>query len=169
MLLFFQVGTSLSSRECLTSVKTMTSLRWKPDSFYNFFYQKADTLAQVVLGHEMAHSVIGHTAEQLTRASFIQVSTNLRVGAGRRYQPLAYVYFHHQQILSQVNPQLILLVPFALLWAALPNDGVALVADWFFQKVCSLLSIGCWGLIVSATILNVVTSTDWWIPKFSFF
>ena len=91
MLLFFQVGTSLSSRECLTSVKTMTSLRWKPDSFYNFFYQKADTLAQVVLGHEMAHSVIGHTAEQLTRASFIQVSTNLRVGAGRRYQPLAYV------------------------------------------------------------------------------
>ena len=97
----------------------------------------------MVLGHEMAHSVIGHTAEQLTRASFIQVSTNLRVGAGRRYQPLAYVYFHHQQILSQVNPQLILLVPFALLWAALPNDGVALVADWFFQKVGSLLSIGC--------------------------
>ena len=29
--------------------------------------------AQVVLGHEMAHSVIGHTAEQLTRSSFIQV------------------------------------------------------------------------------------------------
>ena len=28
---------------------------------------------QVVLGHEMAHSVIGHAAEQLTRASFIQV------------------------------------------------------------------------------------------------
>ena len=23
----------------------------------------------------------------------------------------------------------------ALLWAALPNDGVAFVADWFFQKV----------------------------------
>ena len=40
MLLFFQVGTSLSSRECLTSVKTMTSLRWKPDSFYNFFFIK---------------------------------------------------------------------------------------------------------------------------------
>ena len=30
---------------------------------------------------------------------------------------------------------MILLLPFALLWAALPNDGVALVADWFFQKV----------------------------------
>ena len=26
----------------------------------------------------------------------------------------------------------------ALLWAALPNDGVAFVADWFFQKVAFL-------------------------------
>jgi len=67
---------------------------------------KNDDQLAVVLGHEMAHSVIGHTAEQLTRASFIQ---------------------------------LILLLPFALLWAALPNDGVALVADWFFQKVVSFV------------------------------
>ena len=32
-------------------------------------------------------------------------------------------------------PQLVLLLPLALLWAALPNDGVAFVADWFIQKV----------------------------------
>merc|ERR1712203_643240 len=67
---------------------------------------KNDDQLAVILGHEMAHSVIGHTAEQLTRASFIQM---------------------------------ILLLPFALLWAALPNDGVALVADWFFQKVVSFV------------------------------
>jgi len=67
---------------------------------------KNDDQLAVVLGHEMAHSVLGHTAEQLTRASFIQ---------------------------------LILLVPFALLWAALPNDGVALVANWFFEKVVFLV------------------------------
>ena len=32
----------------------------------------------MVLGHEMAHSVIGHGAEQLTRASFIQVINNIK-------------------------------------------------------------------------------------------
>ena len=31
----------------------------------------------MVLGHEMAHSVIGHTAEKLTRTSVIQARTNL--------------------------------------------------------------------------------------------
>jgi len=63
---------------------------------------KNDDQLAVVLGHEMAHSVIGHTAEKLTRTSVIQSA---------------------------------LLLPMALLWAALPNDGVAFVADWFFQKV----------------------------------
>ena len=77
---------------------------------------------KVVLGHEMAHSVLGHTAEQLTRASFIQV---IRL----RALPTTCV-------LNPLSPsQLVLLVPFALLWAALPNDGVALVANWFFEKV----------------------------------
>merc|ERR1712107_660960 len=63
---------------------------------------KNDDQLAVVLGHEMAHSVIGHTAEKLTRTSVIQSA---------------------------------LLLPMALLWAALPNDGLAFVADWFFQKV----------------------------------
>ena len=30
---------------------------------------------------------------------------------------------------------LVVLIPLALLWALLPNDGIALVADWFFQCV----------------------------------
>ena len=76
---------------------------------------------KVVLGHEMAHSVLGHTAEQLTRASFIQV---IRLRA-----------LLTTSVLTLSPSQLILLVPFALLWAALPNDGVALVANWFFEKV----------------------------------
>jgi len=56
---------------------------------------KNDDQLAVVLGHEMAHSVIGHTAEKLTRTSVIQSA---------------------------------LLLPMALLWAALPNDSVAFVA-----------------------------------------
>ena len=31
--------------------------------------------------------------------------------------------------------EVVTLLPFALLWAFLPNDGVALVANWFFEKV----------------------------------
>jgi len=63
---------------------------------------KNDDMLAVILGHEMAHAVLGHTAERLTNASFLN---------------------------------LVLLLPFALLWALLPNDGVALVANWFFDKV----------------------------------
>jgi Zn-dependent protease with chaperone function len=60
----------------------------------------------IILGHEMAHTVLGHVAEKLTMASFVQV---------------------------------VLLVPMAVLWAILPNDGVALVADWFIDKVIRLI------------------------------
>lgn len=31
------------------------------------------------------------------------------------------------------------LVPLALLWAVLPNDGIALIADWFFNKVIEVV------------------------------
>jgi len=60
----------------------------------------------VILGHEMAHTVLGHVAEKLTTASFLQ---------------------------------LLLLLPLAVLWAALPNDGVALIANWFIDKVVEVL------------------------------
>ena len=89
---------------------------------------------KVVLGHEMAHSVLGHTAEQLTRASFIQVeifTNNMCVDP-----PFPSSSPNVNMCVDPLSPsQLILLVPFALLWAALPNDGVALVANWFFEKV----------------------------------
>jgi len=65
-----------------------------------------DDQQAMVLGHEVAHSVIGHSAEKLTRASVMQ---------------------------------LVLLLPLALLWAALPNDGVAFVANLFIRKVASLI------------------------------
>jgi len=60
----------------------------------------------IILGHEMAHAVLGHSAEKLTLASFLQV---------------------------------VLLLPFAVLWAVLPNDGVALVANWFMEKVLDVM------------------------------
>jgi len=60
----------------------------------------------IILGHEMAHTVLGHTAEKLTLISFLQM---------------------------------VLLVPMAVLWAMMPNDGVALVANWFIDKVIHLL------------------------------
>lgn len=65
------------------------------------FCENDDQLG-VILGHEMAHAVLGHVAEKLTLASFIQV---------------------------------VMMLPFALMWAVLPNDGIALVANWFIDKV----------------------------------
>ena len=32
-----------------------------------------------------------------------------------------------------------LLVPLALVWALLPSDGIALVANWFIDKVVSIM------------------------------
>ena len=64
-----------------------------------------DQLA-IIIGHEMAHSILGHGAEMLTMASFVHV---------------------------------IMLVPMAVLWALLPNDGIALVCDWFMDKVTDVL------------------------------
>jgi len=60
----------------------------------------------IILGHEMAHTVLGHVPEKLTMASFVQM---------------------------------VLLVPMAVLWAVLPNDGVALVANWFIDQVIKLI------------------------------
>jgi Zn-dependent protease with chaperone function len=33
----------------------------------------------------------------------------------------------------------VLLLPLALLWALLPNDGIALVANWFADKVVAVM------------------------------
>ena len=64
-----------------------------------------DQLA-VIIGHEMAHSILGHLAEKLTMASFVHV---------------------------------VMLVPMAVLWALMPNDGIAMVCDWFIDKVTDVL------------------------------
>jgi len=65
-----------------------------------------DQLA-VILGHEMAHAVLGHIPEKLTMASFVQ---------------------------------LVLLVPMAVIWAIIPNDGIALFTDWFINKVVEIFT-----------------------------
>ena len=64
-----------------------------------------DQLA-IIIGHEMAHSILGHIAEKLTMASFVHV---------------------------------VMLVPMAVLWAIMPNDGIAMVCDWFIDKVTDVL------------------------------
>jgi len=69
------------------------------------FLENDDQLG-IILGHEMAHTVLGHVAEKLTMASFVQM---------------------------------ILFVPMALLWALLPNDGIALVANWFIDNVIEIV------------------------------
>ena len=63
-----------------------------------------DQLA-IILGHEMSHAILGHVAQQLTMAGFINM---------------------------------VILVPMAVIWAMLPNDGIALVTDWFIQKVTDI-------------------------------
>ena len=50
--------------------------------------------------------------------------------------------------------QLVLLLPLALLWAALPNDGVAFVADWFIQKVAVHQGFRKLGLPLARSLLT---------------
>lgn len=47
---------------------------------------------------------------------------------------------HVQEKLTLVSfVELVLLVPLAVLWALLPNDGIALVANWFIDKVVTIM------------------------------
>ena len=55
--------------------------------------------------------------------------------AGRTTTLMANALIFSIYFILSNYPQLVLLLPLALLWAALPNDGVAFVADWFIQKV----------------------------------
>ena len=90
-----------------------------------------DQLA-VVLGHEMAHAVLGHVPEKLTLASFVQVFIVRSPGSLLEQIP------YYDITMITVYCQMVLLVPMAFLWALLPNDGIAFVADWFVQKVSKL-------------------------------
>ena len=90
-----------------------------------------DQLA-VVLGHEMAHAVLGHVPEKLTLASFVQVFIVRSPGSLLEQIP------YYDITMITVYCQMVLLVPMAFLWALLPNDGIAFVADWFVQKVSQL-------------------------------
>ena len=46
---------------------------------------------------------------------------------------------HNSEELCKSNLMTLgLIIPLAVLWAIVPNDGIALVADWFFNKVKKL-------------------------------
>ena len=48
--------------------------------------------------------------------------------------------FSQAEKLSYVSlVNVLVLVPLALLWALLPTDGIALVADWFFKRVVDVV------------------------------
>ncbi|XP_064624426.1 metalloendopeptidase OMA1, mitochondrial-like [Lineus longissimus] len=64
-----------------------------------------DQLA-VILGHEMAHAILSHGAEQLSFAHLID-------------------FF--------------VIATMAAIWALLPNDGWAIVTQWFYNKVVAIL------------------------------
>lgn len=47
---------------------------------------------------------------------------------------------HGAEALSHANLiSLVLIIPLAVLWGLLPNDGIALIADWFFHTVSELI------------------------------
>ena len=69
------------------------------------FCKNDDQLA-VIIGHEMAHAILGHSAEILSLASLLDV---------------------------------LVLVPMAVLWALLPNEGIAMVCDWFVNKAKAVI------------------------------
>ncbi|XP_070563723.1 metalloendopeptidase OMA1, mitochondrial-like [Ptychodera flava] len=60
----------------------------------------------IILGHEIAHVVLGHASEQI---SFTELVDGLSI------------------------------ILLAAIWAFLPNDGIALVAQWFKNRVIQLL------------------------------
>lgn len=49
-------------------------------------------------------------------------------------------FFLQAEKLSYVNVMnLLLMVPLAVLWAFLPNDGISAVADWFMQRFIDIV------------------------------
>lgn len=67
--------------------------------------QNEDQLA-VVLGHEIAHALLGHGAEHLSFATVLDVVVIIVMGA---------------------------------IWAIMPTDGIAIVTDWFYNRVMQLM------------------------------
>lgn len=67
--------------------------------------QNEDQLA-VVLGHEIAHALLGHGAEHLSFATVMDVVVIIVLGA---------------------------------IWAFMPSDGIAIVTEWFYNRVMQLM------------------------------
>ncbi|XP_046544790.1 metalloendopeptidase OMA1, mitochondrial-like [Haliotis rubra] len=60
----------------------------------------------IVLGHEMAHTLLSHAAENMSVAQLFDVAIIVVMGA---------------------------------IWTIMPNDGIALVTQWFYNRVLDIL------------------------------
>ncbi|XP_023239368.1 metalloendopeptidase OMA1, mitochondrial-like [Centruroides sculpturatus] len=60
----------------------------------------------VILGHEMAHCILGHAAEALSFTHFVDIA---------------------------------LITVLAAIWMIIPSDGIALITQWFFNKVVDII------------------------------
>ena len=54
---------------------------------------------------------------------------------------IAHCLLNHsgEKLSNELYASAILVIPLALIWAILPNDGIAFVADWFSNKVSKIL------------------------------
>ena len=67
---------------------------------------KNDDQLGIVLGHEIAHVLLSHGAEQIAYSNLLSF---------------------------------LMIAPFLLLWAVLPNDAISMFASWLFSKTSNLL------------------------------
>ncbi len=87
----------------------------------------------IVLCHEIAHNILNHVA------SFVVVYYGYIFELLLRTITV-YVLFHQAEKLSYVSfVNMLVLVPLAVLWAVVPSDGLAIVADWFFKRVIDVV------------------------------
>ncbi|ESN94678.1 hypothetical protein HELRODRAFT_95830 [Helobdella robusta] len=59
-----------------------------------------------ILGHEIAHAVLNHGAEQVSFSSLLDV---------------------------------LIIISMAMIWAIMPGDGLAMVTQWFYDKVLNIM------------------------------
>ncbi len=80
----------------------------------------------IVLSHEIAHVLLNHAVSLISKLIF----RNWRI----------FTSFLKAEQLSYINLiSALAIIPLAVMWAFLPNDGIAVVADWFFNTTSKIM------------------------------
>ena len=85
-----------------------------------------DRLA-IVLGHEMAHAFLSHGVREIIICQNFNPTSNLCLFITNPFQA-------EQVSFAAILDWAIILV-MAGIWAIMPSDGIALVTQWFYNKV----------------------------------